>query len=140
LKAVTIMSLDDVLKVMEAGKGPTRDPELYFFSVFGKPGGSDPWGWRVEGHHVSLNFTIVEGKGVGVGPAFFGANPAEVREGPRKGLRVLGEEEDLGRALVKSLSEDQRKTAIVDKTAPKDIISFNKRHAMLLDPPGIAYA
>jgi hypothetical protein len=140
LKAVTIMSLDEILKVIENGKGPTRDPELYYFSVFGKPGGSETWGWRVEGHHVSLNFTIVNGKGVAAGPIFFGANPAEVRDGPRKGLRVLGEEEDLGRALVKSLSDDQRKAAIIDaKAAPKDIISFNKRHAMLLDPPGISY-
>ena len=140
MQAVTIMSLDEILKTVENGKGPLRDPENYFFSVFGKPGGSEPWGWRVEGHHLSLNFTIVDGKAVGVGPAFFGSNPAEVREGPRKGLRILGPEEDLGRALVKSLNDEQKKAAIYTATAPKDIISFNALHAMRNEEGGIAYA
>jgi hypothetical protein len=140
MKAVTIMSLDQVLKEMEQGKGPTRDPELYYVTIFGTPGGSDPWAWRVEGHHVSLNFTITGGKATAVGPAFLGANPAEVKDGPRKGLRVLAEEEDLGRQLIKSLTDDQRKTAIFDKTAPKEIITGNQRKAMLLQPAGVGYA
>ena len=55
-----------------------------------------PWGWRLEGHHLSLNFTLVPGKPVAVTPAFLGANPAEVRVGPRKGLRTLAREQDLG--------------------------------------------
>lgn len=140
VKAVTIMSLDQILKDVEQGKGPTRDPELYYFTLFGQPGGNETWGWRVEGHHVSLNFTIVHGKGIAATPAFLGSNPAEVREGPRKGLRVLGEEEDMGRKLIKSLNDDQRKTAIYDKEAPKDILTFNARKAMIKDPVGIPYS
>ena len=77
-----------------------RDPERYFFSVFGTPSSKDTWGWRVEGHHVSLQFTVVNGTLVAGSPTFFGANPAEVREGPQKGLRVLGPEEDAARALL----------------------------------------
>ena len=73
-----------------------RDPERYFFSVFGTPSAKDTWGWRVEGHHVSLHFTVVNGTLVAGSPSFFGSNPAEVREGPKKGLRILGAEEDGG--------------------------------------------
>ncbi|HWF17887.1 MAG TPA: DUF3500 domain-containing protein [Verrucomicrobiae bacterium] len=136
-KAVTIMSLEDVLKEMEQGKGPERNPERYFFTIFGKPG-KDVWGWRVEGHHVSLNFVVRGGEVLAATPAFFGANPAEVKQGPRKGLRVLREEETLGRAFVKSLSPEQRKVAILDIPAPKEMITGNARKAHLLDPPGIS--
>jgi len=140
VKASTIMSLEQILASIEQGRGPVRDPELYFFTLFGKPGTDDskqPWGWRVEGHHLSLSFTIVGDKGVVGGPTFMGTNPADVKEGPRKGLRVLSEEEDLARKLVKSLNEEQQKKAIVDKTAPKDILSFNLRKASPLEPAGI---
>ena len=65
----------------------TRDPELYFFTVFGTPGTKGRWGWRVEGHHISLHFTIADGSAVVAAPTFWGTNPAEVREGPKKGLR-----------------------------------------------------
>ncbi len=134
IKAVSIMSLDQVLKVLEAGKGPERDPEGYFFTVFGEPSATGTWGYRVEGHHVSQNFTIVEGKVQGA-PSFFGTNPAEIREGPRKGLRVLAREEDLGRQLVKSLTADQQKTAVVSKDAPKEILTEASRKAALNGQP-----
>jgi hypothetical protein len=130
IKATSIMSLDAVLKVLEHGTGPVRDPEGYFFSIFGEPSGKQPWGYRVEGHHLSLNFTISQGKVIGA-PTFFGANPAKVLEGPRAGLRVLGREEDLGRAFVSSLTADQQKTAIVDATAPKEILTEASRQAAL---------
>ncbi len=136
IKAHTIMSLDQVLKEMEKGppSTPERDPEKYYFSVFGEPSDSGTWGFRVEGHHVSQNFTIVKGR-VASSPSFFGANPAMVKEGPRAGLRALGREEDLGRAVVVSLTDAQRSTAIVDKEAYKDIISFNSRKAALAGQP-----
>jgi hypothetical protein len=130
IKAVSIMSLDDVLRLLENGTGPVRDSERYFFSIFGEPSETGTWGYRVEGHHVSQNFTIVNGK-VQVAPAFFGANPAEVREGPRKGLRVLGREEDLGRAFVQSLTAEQKKTAIVSADAPGEILTGPARKAAL---------
>ena len=133
--AVTIMSLDAILKELEqGGRGPERDSELYFFSVFGKPGSDHTWGWRVEGHHLALNFTIVNGKAVVGAPAFMGTNPAEVKSGPRKGLRVLDKEEDLGRAFVKSLNEEQRKKAIFSDKAPSDIVTGNQRKAQLDKP------
>ena len=72
-------------------------------------------------------------------PSFFGANPAEVREGPRKGLRVLGREEDLGRAFVQALTAEQKKTAIVNKDAPGEILTAASRKAALTgQPSGIA--
>jgi hypothetical protein len=138
IKAVSIMSLDEILRILENGTGPVRDPERYFFSIFGEPSETGIWGYRVEGHHVSQNFTIVNGK-VLVAPSFFGANPAEVREGPRKGLRVLGREEDLGRAFIQSLTPEQKKTAIVSADAPGEILTGPARKAALKgQPSGIA--
>jgi len=135
--AVTIMSLEQILLELEQGKGPKRDPEMYFVSIFGKPGSEQPWGWRVEGHHLSLNFTIAEGKAVTGTPSFLGSNPGEVKDGPRKGLRVLDQEEDLGRGLVQSLNDEQKKTAILTGDAPAEIITGNSRKAKLLTPEGI---
>src|SRR5882724_11473892 len=106
-KATNIISLEDVLRRIETF-GLSRDPENYAFTVFGNPGASAPWGWRVEGHHLSLNFTLVPGQPVAMTPAFLGANPAEVPSGPRKGLRALATEQELGRALAQSLTEAQR--------------------------------
>ena len=137
-KATSIMSLELVLQQIE---GPNRkwprDPQLYYVSIFGEPG-SKSWGWRFEGHHVSQNFTIANNKVVVDAPAFFGTNPAEVFvEGPQKGLRVLGAEEDLGRTLVKSLNAEQLKKAVYDPKAPGDIISFDKQVASPLEKLGI---
>lgn len=140
LKASTIMSLEQVLRDLEQGRGPTRDPELYFVTVFGKPDSKGTWGWRVEGHHLALNFMVVEGKDISVTPSFLGSNPGEIREGPRKGLRVLGAEEDLARQLVKSLNEEQKKVAIYTNTAPREIITGNDRKAKALTPMGISAA
>jgi hypothetical protein len=135
----TIIGLENVLKEIEKGTGPVRDPEMYFISIFGDPSTKGRWGWRFEGHHIAFNFTVVGGSMVATTPAFLGSNPAEVREGPRKGLRALGPEEDLGRALVQALSEQQKATAIFDKTALKDIVSFNSQKANPLSPSGIGY-
>src|SRR6266581_4556896 len=140
LKASTIMSLEQVLRDLEQGRGPTRDPELYFVTMFGKPDPKGTWGWRVEGHHLALNFMLVDGKEVSVTPSFLGSNPGEVREGPRQGLRVLGAEEDLARQLVKSLNDEQKKAAIYTNTAPREIITGNDRQAKALTPMGISAA
>jgi hypothetical protein len=130
MKAVTIMSLEDVLRMMEKDSGERRNPEKYYFSIFGTPSDSGTWGYRVEGHHLSQNYTVVNGRVVDA-PSFFGSNPAEVREGPRAGLRVLAAEEDLGRDLIAGLTAEQRKTAIVDAKAPTDILTSNGRQAAL---------
>lgn len=140
-KANTIISLEPILAEIE---GPNRrfprDPGLYYVTVFGAPGAKNTWGWRFEGHHMSLNFTVVRGELISNTPFFFGSNPAEVRQGERKGLRVLGGEEDKARALVQSLDEKQRAVALYDKTAPADIISLNKLKADPLKPEGLAAA
>jgi hypothetical protein len=134
-KAETIRSLENVLRAIE-GRA-IRDPELYFFTIFGDPG-SAAWGWRYEGHHISQNWTIVGGKAIATTPAFFGANPANVQDGPLKGTRALAAEEDLARSLVTSLTEEQRKIAITSEKAPNDILSFNSRKAAILENVGIA--
>lgn len=137
VRAATIMSLDAILREMEQGKGPVRDPELYFLSVFGDARSNKPWGWRLEGHHVSLNFTLLEGNHIASTPAFFGANPAEVLQGVRKGLRALAPEEDLARLLIKSLEDKQRSQTVVSESAPSDILSTNLRKAEPLKPAGL---
>jgi hypothetical protein len=137
MKANTIMSLEQILLELEQGKGPKRDPENYFVTIFGTPGGKEPWAWRVEGHHLSLNFTVTPDDRIAVTPSFMGSNPGEIRTGPRKDLRVLGREEDLARKLVKSLTEEQSRRTIYTNVAPNDIVSSTNRPATLLLPQGI---
>ena len=129
-KAETIQSLESILREMEKDTTGKRDPLKYYVSIFGTPSdtpGGKAWAWRWEGHHQSFNYTSVGDAAPSMTPNFFGTNPGEVREGDRKGLRVLGLEEDLGRALVKSLSDEQRKMAVVLTEAPKEIFNDPKR-------------
>lgn len=138
IKAVTIMSLEDVLRVMENDSGVRRNPENYHFSIFGTPSDAGTWGYRVEGHHVSQNYTVKNGQVVD-GPSFFGSNPAEVKQGPRQGLRVLAQEDDLGFEVIRSLDEPRLKAAIVDPKAYADILTTNTRTAALKgQPSGLA--
>ena len=128
-KIQTIISLEKVLAEIEGtGRRFPRDPQLYYVSIFGLPGSDAPWGWRFEGHHVSLNYTLIDGVLVGPTPLFFGSNPAQVRHGEREGLRVLKEEEDLGRQLLHELDGTQRTQAIIAVDAPNDILTTNVPH------------
>lgn len=136
-KAQATIQMELVLKALENGAA-RRDPTLYYVTIFGEPSTDKSWGWRFEGHHLSFNFTIVDGKHVFFAPSFIGANPAEVRSGPRKGERVLGEEEDLGLAFINSLDAEQQKTAIFAKDALKEIVTTNKKRVDPLSPVGIA--
>jgi hypothetical protein len=135
-RANAIMSMEFVLKELEKGAA-RRDPTMYFVTIFGEPADNKSWGWRFEGHHLSFNFTVVDGKHVFFAPSFIGSNPAEVRQGPRKGERVLAEEEDLGLALINSLDDAQRKTAIFAQDALKEIVTTNKKRVEPLSPVGI---
>ncbi|MGE3508429.1 MAG: DUF3500 domain-containing protein [Vicinamibacterales bacterium] len=147
MTATAIMELEHVLNALESaqrqtaggGRGPAivRDSERYFFSIFGTPSTSATWGWRVEGHHVSLQFTVVNGTLVAASPSFFGSNPAEVREGPKQGLRVLGAEEDAARALLAALDEAQRQRAILSAEAPTDIQTMASPEVTPLSPVGL---
>jgi uncharacterized protein DUF3500 len=136
-KTTQIIELDKVLAEME--KDPVkRDPQLYYVSIFGTPAAKGTWGWRVEGHHVSHNFTIVNGTLIATTPQFLGANPAEVRvEGPWKGRRVLHVEEDLGHDLMASLDDKQRAHAVVATEATAEILSKNLPKADPLAPAGL---
>ena len=148
LTASSIMELEAVLHEIEnAGDAPrpgttrlARDPVKYYFSVFGTPSPKGTWGWRVEGHHVSLNFTVVSGSLVASAPSFFGSNPAEVRAGPKKGLRILAAEEDTARALLMALDEAQRGKAIISQAAPNDIATANAVTVTPLAAAGIQAA
>ena len=127
-KVESIIALEEILGEME---GPdrrfARDPGLYYITVFGTPG-AELWGWRFEGHHVSLNYTLVEGRRIGPMPIFLGANPAQVRHGEKEGQRALKEEEDLGRELVHALDGEQKRVAIISAEAPPDIVTRNLAH------------
>ncbi len=136
LKATQVMVLEGVLAEME-NRPDYRDSGAYFFSIFGKPGAETGWGWKFEGHHLSLNYTLTGDGGFSVTPSFFGTNPAEVRQGEHKGLRVLKAEEDLARKLVLSLLESGRKDVIFHAKAPAEILTAEKRKVTALDPVGI---
>ncbi len=129
-KTESVMSLESVLLDMERAKGSesgVRVPHNYAISIFGSPTGSKPWGWRIEGHHLCLNFTSVSNELTAVTPSFMGSNPGEVKSGPKAGTRVLAAEEDLGRQLVTSLDESQQKEAIIAEVAPADVYTMPGR-------------
>jgi hypothetical protein len=152
MTATQIMDLENVLAAIETAQRAAvsqqpppanpppvfaRDPERYFFSIFGTPSTRNTWGWRVEGHHMSVHFTVVNGTLVAAAPTFFGTNPAEVRSGPKKGTRVLALVEDEARSLVESLDAAQREKAIIQTTAPNDIVTAAKVKIDPLSPEGI---
>ncbi len=143
LKATSIMELEGVLHDMEVargGDGLARDAGNYAITIFGEPGAGTPWGWRLEGHHISLNFTGATGQLVASTPAFLGANPAMVPSGPHAGWRILAQEEDMGYQLLQSLSAEQRAAAMIPGAAPVDIILTPGRAADLGAPYGVKYA
>ncbi len=117
-----------------------RNAQYYYFSVYGEPGGREPWGIKAGGHHVGVHINVIDGDYVAPVPLFFGANPAEVRHGPLIGHRILAEEEDQARALLGSLNPEQKRQAIVDAVAPTDILTVNYRTVdPAMTPHGIGY-
>jgi hypothetical protein len=135
-QATTIMSLEGILNNLEGPKGAmVRNPGWYFITMFGEPSNTGPWGWRMEGHHMSVNYTLDKGEVVDATPLMFGANPADVKAGPRKGLRTLPEIEDHARALIKSLTPEQDKVARQSKQFPE--IKENNPRAGVGGPDGI---
>ena len=138
-KVVNIIELEIVLREIETF-GWMRDPERYHLTLYGTPDAAKRWGWRFEGHHLSLNFTLAGDKLVVDTPSFLGANPATVAAGPRKGLRALGEEHDAGWALLESLGEAQRREAVFEARTYGDIVTANKDKVEPLAAVGIAGA
>jgi hypothetical protein len=120
-RVAVITGLEDVLDESEGGRRG-RHAGDYWTAVFGDPGG-DPWAWRFEGHHVSINVTLAE-DGISATPCFLGANPATVSDdGGRTVSRPLAPEEDLAVALVASLDPAQQDRAVISGEAPPDILS-----------------
>jgi hypothetical protein len=145
-KSQEIMALEKVLRVIEDNANdtmpdgrPRRDPLNYHFCIFGQPSSKTPWGWRFEGHHLSLNFTSSDGKLSASTPSFFGTNPGIVATTEQKGKEVLKEEASLGFILINSMGDVQLKTARFSEEAPNDVISVNNRIALALTPTGISY-
>jgi hypothetical protein len=139
-KVVNIIELELVLREMETFGGLMRDPERYHLTIYGTPSRTAAWGWRFEGHHLSLNFTLAGDRMAVDAPSFFGANPASVPKGPQAGRRVLAAEEDEARALLASLSDAQRKEAVFDTRTFGEIVTRNADKVDPLQPVGIAAA
>ena len=135
-KALGVMYLDQILFEIEGRS--MRDPELYYVTIFGDPSSGDNWGWRVEGHHLSVNLTIQDGEVISTSPTFMGANPARVRDGPHAGLQVLADEQDLARQLLHLFEDDRLKTVVYSDEAPRDIESRELRQADPGEPRGLA--
>jgi len=138
-KATGIIKLEGILRRLE-GRGPEdthRDPGKYYYTLFGDLSEENPWGWRLEGHHLSLNFTLLPNDTFAITPAFFGTDPAIVPSGPEKGMRVLTREETLARELVRSLSSQQRDRAVIREYAPREIITGADREINPLPLEGI---
>lgn len=139
-KVVNIIELELVLREMETFGALMRDPERYHLTIYGTPDKAAAWGWRFEGHHLSLNFTLAGDRMVMDAPSFFGANPARVPSGPKAGQRVLAAEEDEARALLVSLTEAQRRTAVFDTRTFGEIVTSNAPKVEPLAPVGIVAA
>ena len=130
-----IMDFENLLKELEP-QNSSRTAENYFIAIYGNPGKDSIWGWKFSGHHLALNFTIVNGL-LAVAPFFFGVYPAEVKEGPKKGMRIIKDEEDFGFELVNSLTQEQKEKALLQSKAYSDIITKNAEKVDPLDPRGI---
>jgi hypothetical protein len=143
-KATKIMQLESILHELEKGRGNRmiRDPQRYYFTLFGEPTAGGRWGLSVEGHHLSLNFVVAGDKMISSTPTFFGANPAVLLAdyGPefKKGLRVLAKEEELAFQLVQSLTADQRPKAIIAEKAPSDVRDAGKASPPISPAEGLA--
>ena len=142
-QAKAIIDHELILGPLEKERGIetfVRDPELYYWTVFGEPGSDEPWGWRAEGHHVSLHFSVWGDEVTAVTPFFFGANPAEVPHGPEQGKRILGDREDLAIELMATMTDEQRAKAIIHENAPWDILTYNTTKAPVHQGEGLSAA
>ena len=144
LAARGVMKHENILRRVETEAGVAnasrRDPGLYYTAIFGKPAAAAAWGWRFEGHHLSINVTELPGEAPVVAPMFVGANPARVLAGPNAGFRLLAAEEDLGRELIKMLPAARRESATIRDTAFSEILTGNDPKVQKLELEGLAAA
>lgn len=143
-KVLQVRSLEEVLYLFEGGEEAARrekrHPHRYYISIFGTPGPKGLWGWRFEGHHLSLNYSIKDGKIVSSTPEFFGANPGLIDAGPGRSLRVLGKREDLARQILKTSPQDLQSQLWISKEAPNDIRGGGVAQPVVDKPQGVPFA
>ena len=145
-KSKEIMSLEKILRVIEDNDNDKmsdgkhrRDPLNYHFCIFGNPSSGNPWGWRFEGHHLSLNFTSSDGMIRSATPTFFGTNPGVIRITGHKEKEVLKKETSLSFKLVNSFSTEQLEMAMFSDVAPPEIITTTQRKVKGFEQKGIFY-
>ena len=150
------MAREPVLSALQkAPEGQAlRDPSLFYVTIFGTPSATTPWGWTFEGHHISTHFTV-RGNQVSAAPMFLGSQPNDLPAARLEGTaaaaaakippalagRIMGPEEDKGRALVQSLDAKQRAIAVFDRTEKRDadmLTGINTRRVTPLPSPGLA--
>ena len=143
-QVLKVMSLEEILYVLEGGdetaRRERRHPHKYNISIFGTPDKQAKWGWRVEGHHLSLNYVIENSRFVSSTPEFVGANPGSIDAGPKRLLRVLGEREDLGREILKQSNAEQQKVMWISKKAPGEIRTPGEQQPKVGTPEGLPFA
>ncbi|MCA9058616.1 MAG: DUF3500 domain-containing protein [Planctomycetaceae bacterium] len=143
-KSLEVRSLEEVLYLFEGGeeafRRERRHPHKYYITIFGTPGAKGQWGWRVEGHHLSLNFTLADNRIVSSTPEFFGANPGLIDAGPGRSLRVLGRREDLAREILKACNESQSKAMWISREAPDDVRGGGVAQPIITEAVGLRYA
>ena len=154
-KATSIIDMENVLRVID-NRPPNdtyRDPENYSFTIFGDPSTKTPWSWRIEGHHLSLQFMSLTGQVLAQTPTFFGSNPGileydatmadkrmgdvRIKDLPQKGRQILKQETEKAFALLKTLDADQRKQAVIATVAYPEIVTSNKRVASIEKMDGL---
>lgn len=141
-KTVAITRLEKVLREVEnrPDNDDYRDPDKYYFSIFGDPAADSTWAWRFEGHHIAFNFSSKDNQLISGTPGFLGANPAIVLSGPEKGMQILKDETELGFALLHSFDTKQLEKAVINTKAPSEILTGSSRKAMINDATGIFYS
>ena len=142
-KVLQVRSLEEVLYLFEAGEEDyrrnRRHTHKYHITIFGVPGPTGLWGWRFEGHHLSLNFSIQDGVVVSSTPEMFGANPALIDAGPGRQLRILSGREDIARQILKACNDEQKKKMWISETAPDDIRGAGAPQAVVEAAVGLRY-
>jgi len=143
-KSLQVRSLEEVLYLFEGGeeaeRRAKRHPHKYYLTIFGVPGDSGAWGWRFEGHHISLNYTLKDGQIVGSTPEFLGANPGLIEAGPGRSLRVLGRREELARQILHACSDEQKKTMWVSEKPPGEVRGAGNPVPVVSEAVGLAFS
>jgi hypothetical protein len=136
-QAMTIVGLEETLDRIE-GWRRGRHSNDYWVIVFGDPLRDEPWGWRFEGHHLSVTMTV-SGEDIFATPVFLGSNPARISYQDRTIVRPLAPEEDLALELLDAMGPANRAEAIVRDSAPPDIrTSVNPQADPAIAPPGVS--